>query len=163
MWGRRDKLGVWNQPMHNAIYKTDASTRTYCTARGGCCTLSHVLLFAAPWTVAHRAPLPMEFFMQEHWSGLPFPPQGSSWPRDQTCVSCVSCIDRWILYQWATWETHSTGNSTQYSTLTSMGEKSEKYWWYVYVSLNHFYSIPATKQHCKSAILQYKMKIKLKI
>ena len=31
-------------------------------------------LFAAPWTVAHQAPLSMEFSRQEYWSGLPFPP-----------------------------------------------------------------------------------------
>ena len=31
-------------------------------------------------------------------------PRGSSWPRDQTWVSCVSCISRWILYLWATRE-----------------------------------------------------------
>ena len=30
--------------------------------------------------------------------------RGSSWPRDPTCVSCVSCIGRWILYHHATWE-----------------------------------------------------------
>ena len=29
---------------------------------------------------------------------------GSSWPRDQTHVSCISCIGRWIFYHWATWE-----------------------------------------------------------
>ena len=29
--------------------------------------------FATPWTVAHQAPLPMEFSRQEYWSGLPFP------------------------------------------------------------------------------------------
>ena len=29
--------------------------------------------------------------------------RGSSPPRDGTCVSCVSCIGRWILYQYATW------------------------------------------------------------
>ena len=27
---------------------------------------------ATPWTVAHQAPLPMEFSRQEYWSGLPF-------------------------------------------------------------------------------------------
>ena len=27
----------------------------------------------------------------------------SSWTRDQTHVSCVSCIGRWILYHCATW------------------------------------------------------------
>ena len=30
--------------------------------------------------------------------------RGSSWPCDRTLVSCVSCIGRWILYLWATWE-----------------------------------------------------------
>ena len=28
----------------------------------------------------------------------------SSRPRDRTCISCISCMVRWILYQWATWE-----------------------------------------------------------
>ena len=35
--------------------------------------LSCVQLFATPWTVAHQAPLSMEFSRQEHWSELPFP------------------------------------------------------------------------------------------
>ena len=29
-----------------------------------------------PGTVAHQAPLSMEFSRQEYWSGLPFPPPG---------------------------------------------------------------------------------------
>ena len=29
--------------------------------------------FAIPWTLAHQAPLSMEFCRQEYWSGLPFP------------------------------------------------------------------------------------------
>ena len=36
--------------------------------------LSRVQLFAIPWSVAHQAPLSMEFSRQEYWSGLPFPP-----------------------------------------------------------------------------------------
>ena len=28
------------------------------------------------WTVAHQAPLSMEFSSQEYWSGLPFPSPG---------------------------------------------------------------------------------------
>ena len=31
---------------------------------------------ATPWTVAHQAPLSMEFSRQEYWSGFPFPSQG---------------------------------------------------------------------------------------
>ena len=38
--------------------------------------LSCVQLFVIPWTVAHQAPLSMEFPRQEYWSGLPFPPPG---------------------------------------------------------------------------------------
>ena len=40
------------------------------------CVLSHVRLFAALWTVAHLAPLSMEFSRQEYWSGVPYPPAG---------------------------------------------------------------------------------------
>ena len=40
------------------------------------CMLSHVWLFVTPWTVAHQAPLSMEFFRQEYWNELPFPPPG---------------------------------------------------------------------------------------
>ena len=38
------------------------------------CTLSHIQLFATPWTVAHQAPLSVGFCRQEYWSGLSFPP-----------------------------------------------------------------------------------------
>ena len=33
-------------------------------------------VFVAPWTVAHQAPLSVEFSRQEHWSGVPFPSPG---------------------------------------------------------------------------------------
>ena len=38
--------------------------------------LSHVQLFANPWTVAYQAPPSMGFSRQEYWSGLPFPSPG---------------------------------------------------------------------------------------
>ena len=47
---------------------------------------------------AHQAPLSMKFSRPEYWNGLPFP------TRDQTLISCVSCIGRQILYHWATWQ-----------------------------------------------------------
>ena len=40
------------------------------------CVLSHVWLFVTLWTVAHQAPLSMEFSKQKYWSGLPFPSPG---------------------------------------------------------------------------------------
>ena len=39
-------------------------------------SLSHIQLFATPWTVACQAPLSMEFSRQGYWSGLPFPSPG---------------------------------------------------------------------------------------
>ena len=30
--------------------------------------------------------------------------RGSSQPRDPTRISCNSCIGKWIVYHWATWE-----------------------------------------------------------
>ena len=68
------------------------------------CVLCHSVMSdsATPCTVACQAPLSIEFSRQEYWSGLPFPTPGeSSQPRDQTHISCISCIDRQILYHCA--------------------------------------------------------------
>ena len=37
--------------------------------------------------------------------------RGSSWPRDQNYVSCVSSTGKQILYHWATWEAQKAQNS----------------------------------------------------
>ena len=37
------------------------------------CTLSHVILFVTPWTIACKAPLSMGFSRQESWSSMPLP------------------------------------------------------------------------------------------
>ena len=38
--------------------------------------LSHVRLFATPWTVIYQAPPSMGFSRQEYWGGLPYAPPG---------------------------------------------------------------------------------------
>ena len=38
--------------------------------------LSHVRLFATPWTVAYQVPPSMGFSRQEYWNGLSFPSPG---------------------------------------------------------------------------------------
>ena len=50
--------------------------RDYCEQLCYVQSLSHVWLFAAPWTVAYQASLSMEFPRQEYWNGLPFPTPG---------------------------------------------------------------------------------------
>ena len=65
------------------------------------CVLSSVWLFVTPRTIANQAPLSMGFSQQEYWSGLPCPPPGNLpnlGTRDQTRVSCISCVVRQILY-----------------------------------------------------------------
>ena len=72
--------------------------------------LSHVQLFAIPWIVALQAPLSVEFFRKnnwtgekkrEYWSRLPLVTPGDL-PHPVISLpqwsSCLSCISRWILY-----------------------------------------------------------------
>ena len=74
------------------------------------CALSHVWLYAIPWTVACQASLSMKFSRQEYWRGLPFPSPGNlPWLWDWTCISCIG---RWILYCWATREADLISQST---------------------------------------------------
>ena len=65
-------------------------------------SLSHVWFFVAPWTVVLQLLCPWDFPGKNtgaEWVAIFFS-RGSSWPRNQTHVSWVSCIGRWILYHW---------------------------------------------------------------
>ena len=43
---------------------------------GGCLVTKSCPTLVSPWSIAHQAPLSMEFSRQEYWSGLPFPAPG---------------------------------------------------------------------------------------
>ena len=60
-----------------------------------CYLLIHVQLFVTPWTVAHQAPLSLEFSRQEYLSGLPFPSPGDL-PDPEIDSGLLHC--RQILY-----------------------------------------------------------------
>ena len=66
---------------------------------------SHIWLFAIPWTVAHKAPLPMGFSRQEYWSGLPSTTPGDLPNPGIEPVSLMfpTLADRFVTTS-ATWE-----------------------------------------------------------
>ena len=57
--------------------------------------LSHVRLFATPWTVAHKAPLSMGSFGQEYWSKLPFLSPGD---LPNPGIKPLLCLLHWQAY-----------------------------------------------------------------
>ena len=59
-------------------------------------------LFAAPRTIAHQAPLSMQFSSQKYWSGLPFPSPGDL-PNAGIKLASLALASRFFLI-WATRE-----------------------------------------------------------
>ena len=66
---------------------------------------SRVQLFATPWTIAHQAPLSMEFPRQEYWRGLPFPSPGDLLIQGSN-LCLLHCW--WILYHFTTREVNTS-------------------------------------------------------
>ena len=60
---------------------------------------SHIWFFVTLWTMACHALLSMGILQPKilEWIAMPSS-RGSSWPRDLTHGSYVSCIGRWVLY-----------------------------------------------------------------
>ena len=78
-----------------------------CSRRVHVCILSCVWLFVTLWTVAHQTPLSLRLLGKNTGAGCHFLFQGISPTLGLNlhllrCISCVSCIGRWILHHWAT-------------------------------------------------------------
>ena len=68
------------------------------------CSVTQVFLFVTPGTVAHQAPLSMEFSRQEYWSGFHFLLQGIFPAQGSNSHLCVSCIAGGFFTTHTTWE-----------------------------------------------------------
>ena len=71
-WGAKD--ASCRLPQYPSLEEVGLSSAPLSVRVSVCvcaCVLSPVGLFATPWTAACQAPLSMEFFRQEYWSGLP--------------------------------------------------------------------------------------------
>ena len=80
------------------------------------CVLSFVQLFAASWTVAHQAVHGIFQARIWEWNAISSSSE-SSRPRDQTHISCVSCIGRQIHYHCDNWGALNTFSSSLYIDL----------------------------------------------
>ena len=81
-------------------------------------SLSHVQLFGTPLGSSFHGIFQVRI---QEWVAI-FYSRGSYWPKDQTCVSWVSCTDRKILYYCTTWKAPSVQMCThkyQHSHSTS--------------------------------------------
>ena len=81
-------------------------------------SLSHVWLFATPWTVAHQALLCMGFSRQEYWSGFPCYPSGDLPKPGIELESLTSpALAGGFFTTSTTWEAHITNPQAQPSNL----------------------------------------------
>ena len=110
--GRADRWGLWALICQGALQSWEIESRKERThwyipkkiLAVAAAVLSCIWLFVMPWTVARQAALSMDFPGKTTGVGRHALLQRIFLTRDLTCVSCVSCIGRQILYHWATWE-----------------------------------------------------------
>ena len=77
-----------------------------------CCLVTKLCLFCVPMDCSPPGPSVHGIFQARilEWVATSFS-RGSSPFRDQTCISCIG---RWILYHWATWEAPSNPLQASY-------------------------------------------------
>ena len=75
------------------------SNQCVCSVTQSCLTLCDPLDYSLPGSSVHGI-----FPGKNTGVGCISYSRGSSWPRDETCISCVFCIGRGILYHCSTWE-----------------------------------------------------------
>ena len=59
-------------------------------------SLSHVRLFATPWTAAYQAPPSLGFSRQEYWSGLPLPSPMASTVLPENVFCYIKELNLWF-------------------------------------------------------------------
>ena len=94
--------------------------------------LRPVWLFAVPWPVFHKAPLPMGFSRQEYQSGVPFPTPGDlPDPGVELTSTAFPALAGGFLTNGATWKCKSLNHVQLYATpwtIESMEFSRPKYW-----------------------------------
>ena len=87
-------LSMVNLQCH-VSFKCTAKWISYVRAQ----SLSLVRFFVTPWATVHGVSQARIL----EWVAKSCS-RGSSWPRDRTHITCISCNGRYMLYHWAIWE-----------------------------------------------------------
>ena len=126
-WGRRTPIKEKRRPCasyfyhqphqgHSASYEVFLYLKWITHGLCCCCLVDKsylTLLWPYGWQPA-RLLCPWDFLGKNTGVGCCFLLQGSSRPRDWTCVSCIG---KWILYHWATTEVHTQTLGTHKTVL----------------------------------------------
>ena len=86
--------------------------------------------------------------------------KGSSWPRDRTHVSCISCTGRWRLHQWAIWEPDgcwpSGKNSSKVATELVRPQGCQIFWFLqqIWIFMSNFTMLNITINLLKKGLLK---------
>ena len=98
-------------------------------------------VLVTPWTVAYQVPLSMSILQERilEWVAISSC-MGSFWPKDWTCIFCITCIGRQILYHWAIWEAHMVaGRKIQsFQELVQPFGTSQQMWHFLSRAQNEF-------------------------
>ena len=78
------------------VWRIHSSHVRACSVAKSCLTLCDPMVCSTPGS-SDRGILQAKIL---EWVTISFS-RRSSWPRDRTCISCIS---KWTLYHWATWE-----------------------------------------------------------
>ena len=90
-WGKQSHRNKWRQ-----IFQYICQLFAVFLVPESCSTLWDPMDYSLPGFSVHGI---SQARILGNWNGLPFPPPGyRPPPRDQTCISWVSCFDRQILY-----------------------------------------------------------------
>ena len=126
--------------------KSTAKRTSLCITepRGCAAGVGHVHLFVTPRTVAHQAPLSMDYSRQEYWSGYPFPSPGDLPDPGTEPRSLALQVDS-LLSDPPELVPHCKSTLLQYKS-----KWKEKENVYREVQLSHFAVEQRLTQHCKS-------------
>ena len=137
---RKQTYGYWERE-GRLNWEMGIDMYTLCVCVCVLSRFSHVQLCGTQWTVAHQAPLSMEFSRREYWNGLPCLPLGDLPEPGVEPGSPVApaggfftvshrgrpiCPLLYIKLVRVKDPLYGTGNSSQYSVLASMGKESKK-------------------------------------